>query len=430
MNDVPTSTYNILQVSTSDGNGGAENVAKQLAAKYREQGHNSWLAVGRKESHDPNVFQIDNENKAYRRFDGLAKRFLAHRLGRECFYFPGTAHILEQLPTKPDIIHCHNLHGDYFDLRELPNFNLETPIMLTLHDAWLLAGHCAHSFECNRWQMGCGKCPRLDIYPSMERDATAENIKKKHDIFSRCRLYVTSPSKWLLNKATHSILKEAIIDSQVIPNGINTSIFKPANKQKAKEELATKLTINKDDIILIFAANGIRNNVFKDYKTLRAAITKTQKTLNQNVVFIALGEDAPKEVIDGATIYFVPFEKDPVQVAKYYQAADVYLHAAHAEVWGLTIGEALACGVPVVATAVGGIPEQVKDGINGYLVAHEDSDEMAKCVVHLVNNNELRETMSKNATTLIQQNFTIDMQVSRYLKFYDKIIQHGKHIYK
>ena len=422
--------YNILQVSTSDGNGGSESVTKQLAVKYRELGHNSWIAVGRKESNDPNIFKIDNDNQKYRRFDGIAKRFLAHRLGRECFYFPGTSHMLDLLPTKPDIIHCHNLHGDYFDLRELPHFSLETPVILTLHDAWLLAGHCAHSFDCERWKSGCGNCPRLDIYPPLERDATAENIKKKHEIFSRCRLYITSPAKWIVDKAMQSILQEAVIEAQVIPNGINTTIYKPTDKQRAKAELSNKVPINKDDAVLLFAANGIRNNIFKDYKTLRDAIPKIQKGINRRVVFIALGEDAPSEQIDGATIYFVPFEKDPVQVAKYYQAADVYLHAAHAEVWNLTIGEALACGTPVVATAVGGIPEQIQDGVNGYLVAHKDSNEMAKCTIHLLTNDNTREEMGKNASTIIQNNFTIDIQVDRYLKFYEKIIQHDKHIYK
>jgi glycosyltransferase involved in cell wall biosynthesis len=74
----------------------------------------------------------------------------------------------------------------------------------------------------------------------------------------------------------------------------------------------------------------------------------------------ALGENAPAEDVGGAELRFVPYQKDPETVARCYQAADVYVHAACAEVWGLTITEALACGTPVVATAVGGIPEQVK----------------------------------------------------------------------
>ena len=82
--------------------------------------------------------------------------------------------------------------------------------------------------------------------------------------------------------------------------------------------------------------------------------------VRQKVVFIALGEDASPERSGQAEVRFVPYKEDPGAVARYYQAADIYIHAARAEVWGLTITEALACGTPVVATAVGGIPEQVK----------------------------------------------------------------------
>src|SRR5690606_33473914 len=59
------------------------------------------------------------------------------------------------------------------------------------------------------------------------------------------------------------------------------------------------------------------------------------------------------------SIRFVGYQSEPRIVACFYQAADLYLHAAKADTFPTTILEALACGLPVVATAVGGIPEQV-----------------------------------------------------------------------
>jgi hypothetical protein len=56
--------------------------------------------------------------------------------------------------------------------------------MLTLHDAWLLSGHCAHSFDCQRWKTGCGECPDLDVYPASPRDATACNWRRKREILA------------------------------------------------------------------------------------------------------------------------------------------------------------------------------------------------------------------------------------------------------
>jgi len=66
------------------------------------------------------------------------------------------------------------------------------------------------------------------------------------------------------------------------------------------------------------------------------------------------------ERIGQAEVKFVPYQSSPEDVAKYYQIADVYVHAARADTFPNTVLEALACGAPVVATAVGGIPEQIK----------------------------------------------------------------------
>ena len=79
-------------------------------------------------------------------------------LGREDFNHPGTWRLLDLTTGRPDIVHCHNLHGKYFDLTVLPWLSAKSTTVLTLHDSWLLSGHCAHSFDCARWIVGCGHC--------------------------------------------------------------------------------------------------------------------------------------------------------------------------------------------------------------------------------------------------------------------------------
>ena len=65
---------------------------------------------------------------------------------------------------------------------------------------------------------------------------------------------------------------------------------------------------------------------------MRDAVTLVAKRLRgKELIFIALGEDGSDEVIDGATIHFVSFEKSAETVARYFQAADVYVHAAKAD---------------------------------------------------------------------------------------------------
>jgi len=454
----------ILQVNTRDAGGGAEHVVRNLFEAYRAAGHRSHLAVGYKRSRDPDVSRIDHGTEgpmlrrlAWRVFQGLqpfygrvpgvrracrAAHDLAsaerrcHRIsGLEDFDYPGSRRIDAAAPFEPDLIHMHNLHGSYFDLRALPAISRRFPTVLTLHDAWLLSGHCAHSFDCNRWETGCGSCPDLTIYPAVAGDATAENWTRKRDIFLRSRLHVATPCRWLMDRVRRSMLAPAIVSSRVIPYGIDLTTFRPRDRRAARDRLGLPL----DADILLFAANGIRRNAFKDYATLRATIERLGAwRRDRRLLLIALGEQAHQEQIGSATVTFVPFTRDAARVASYYQAADVYLHAARADTFPNTVLEALACGCCVVATAVGGIGEQVKSldvahaaagavrytpgFATGVLVEGANAEAMAGAAGMLLDDEALRCALKANATADAGRRFGLDRQVRDYLDWYREIL--------
>src|SRR5205823_12310089 len=105
----------------------------------------------------------------------------------------------------------------------------------------------------------------------------------------------------------------------------------------------------------------------------------------------------PEERLGNALIRFVPFENDAKIVARYYQAADVYLHAARADTFPNAVLEALACGTPVVATGVGGIPEQIVNDQTGPIVAPGDAAAMANATVQLLRDSLMRMHFAENA---------------------------------
>jgi glycosyltransferase involved in cell wall biosynthesis len=178
--------------------------------------------------------------------------------------------------------------------------------VLTLHDAWLLAGHCAHSFNCERWKTGCGNCQDLSIYPGIRLDATAYNWRRKAEIYRKSRLHVVTPCRWLMDKVEQSMQKLGIVASKVIPNGVDLKVFHPADQAKTREELRLPHGAK----ILLFAANGIRTNIWKDYETLRSTLAKIAETRSK-VLCIALGEAAPPGRIADVEIQFIPYQKDP-----------------------------------------------------------------------------------------------------------------------
>lgn len=446
----------ILQINSSDISGGAQRVAWNLFEAYRERGYRSYLAVGYKRSRDPNIFPFSHQaEKSWSSFCGSLHSHLQRldgngRLSRiarklampqalrdtlrgiEDFHFPGTWDILNLPPVYPDILHCHNLHIGYFDLRALPWLSQQVPTILTLHDAWLLSGHCAHSFSCERWRIGCGECPDLSIYPDIRRDATAFNWEQKRQIFSKSRLYVAAPSRWLMEKVEQSILGLATEARRVIPNGVNVSLFQPANKRTVREELK----IEPRRQVLLFVANGFRGNGTKSLGMLKSALSRISvRSHNTKLLLIALGETGVAEAVGQAEMRFVPYQDAPEHVARYYQAADLYVHAAKVDTFPNTILEALASGTPVVATAVGGIPEQVKglkienDPTNrydlneatGFLVPPNNPAAFAHCVERLLEDETLRNHLGLNAADDARQRFDLNKQVEEYLQWYGEI---------
>ena len=65
--------------------------------------------------------------------------------------FPASHRVLELPPRPPDVLHLHNLHGGYFDLRVLPELSARQPTVVTMHDEWLYTGHCAYTLDSERW---------------------------------------------------------------------------------------------------------------------------------------------------------------------------------------------------------------------------------------------------------------------------------------
>lgn len=451
----------VVQVNTKDDRGEeAVRVAWALHWAYRRSGVEARMAVGRKFSIDQDVFEIPNDEFKSRyakalldiscrtqllnyHFRGMWRlsriiKWLAEpryywniRQGVEELHYPGTWHLLDLHTEKPDIMHCHNLWG-YFDLRALLWLSQKLPVVLTLHDCWLLTGHCQDPLDCEGWKTGCGRCPYLGRIPypikkdtPIKKDATRYNWRQKQKILSGSRLYVASPSRWLMDKVKQSLLAEVMVESRVIPYGVDLSAFYPADKQVAKQKLKIKPSAK----VILSTTIPAQKNIWEDYRTTRETLKELSTRLpEEEILVIAFLEPGPNEIELGASerfgkieIHFLFYPKNPNIAAGYYQAADVYVHTASAANFPLAILEAIACGVPVIAASVGGIPEQIEDGINGFLTPREDISALTLCLRRLLTDENLCRRMSKEALEIAAAKFSLQREAEDYLNWYEEL---------
>jgi len=152
----------------------------------------------------------------------------------------------------------------------------------------------------------------------------------------------------------------------------------------------------------------------------RAIQAVGDKANHRPLRFIAIGGHAPLGQARTGNIDFLPHRDS---LAECYQASDAYLHAAKADTFPTTVLEALACGKPVVATSVGGIPEQIIDGQTGFLAPAGDADSLACHLLRLLKEPGCCSRMGEAAAIDAKERFTLTRMVTNYAALYAEALE-------
>jgi len=181
----------------------------------------------------------------------------------------------------------------------------------------------------------------------------------------------------------------------VIPNGIDLERFRGLSVEDARQ----KLRINVGEEIILCVAH-LRTE--KGHEYLIEAMEKVIAISLQSRLFI-VGRDFQRgkiqklalgKKIDQKVVFtgFIP----PDEIPEYMVAADVFVLPSLSEGFPNVLLEAMAAGLPIVATNVGGIPEIVTDGENGFLVESRNSQQLAEKILLLLKNENIRKRFSGN----------------------------------
>ena len=205
---------------------------------------------------------------------------------------------------------------------------------------------------------------------------------------------------------------------KVIYNGVDTKIFKPS----AGNRHACSLP---DNSIVIGAVGSLRKE--KGFDILIEAMPEVLKNY-PDAFFVIAGEgkernELEKMALDLKVNPSIRFLGERQDISNIIPMFDIACSSSRTENFPLSILEYMACAKPVVATKVGGVPEMVKDGFNGITVDTESPEALAKAIVYLINNKELRKTISTDARKTVEENFTVEKMVQNYKDFFREILK-------
>lgn len=203
---------------------------------------------------------------------------------------------------------------------------------------------------------------------------------------------------------------------EVIYNGVDHKLFVPKSKPEVTKNIPT-----------VVAAARIFE--LKDILTMIRSCAVVKKTI-PNVQYLVYGDnDAVPEYTKecnrlieelGITANFklAGYHSKPHEL---FCEGDISILTSISEGFPYTVIESMSCGIPVVATDVGGVSEAL-DSSTGFICKPKDFEEIASRVVELLQNDELRMKMGRNAREKVINNFTIDKFIKGYEYAYDRII--------
>lgn len=288
----------------------------------------------------------------------------------------------------PDIVHLHNVHGYYLHAETLFAYLRvhRIPTLWTLHDCWALTGHCSHFVRanCERLYTGCYACPLRKEYPSsLLLDHSKKNWLWKREAFSGMQnLTVVSPSIWLDSIIARSYVQDA--PRKVIPNGVDISLFRPGRDASVR----ARFGVADGQILLLAVASP-----FDARKGFDDMIALSKRLLGiAQIVMVGL---SPKQLrVLPPNVHGMPRTDGPEALVKLYGVADCLVNPTYEDTYPTVNMEAIACGTPVAAYAVGGCVEQIAEGV-GRAVPCGDVDALASAARELAAQKDARGAMCR-----------------------------------
>jgi glycosyltransferase involved in cell wall biosynthesis len=417
---------NVLHISTSDIRGGAALAAYSLhQAMVKRQDFTSSMLVRYKESQDPTVVKIRLSTSLMQRVRRSLGRELVNRdkerysqpLSKVELFSDDRGAWTESVVANVsgfDVIQLHWI-CDFLNYRRFfKDVPKEVPLVWRLSDMNPLTGGCHYAGDCARFEKACGCCPMLES--QREHDWSRAIWKRKKAALGQLsseRLHIVALNRWMADQVRRSSLLGRF-ECSVIPNGVNFEEFRPIQPTVARDALG----IPGARRVVAFVADSV-SNVRKGFPLLVEALNSLGT--RRNLFLLAVGQAS--QLLPTS---FPSLQVGHVLSASFlrlvYSAADVFVIPSLEDNQPNTVLEAMACGTPVAGFKVGGIPEIVEEGRTGLLSPRGSVRELARSIEFLLDHDQERAAMALHARRRVEEVFSRDVQVQKYLDLYSGLV--------
>ena len=389
-----------------------------LSKSLRQNGYDAKMLVAKKAFDDPNISQLGASvfsklDPALIKLENFLslQRLLTLSFG-EIFSHPWY--------KEADIIHFQLPHAiPFLNLLMVPRISQEKKMVWTVHDPWLVSGHCVYPMGCERWKIGCGKCPDLSINFALKSDATAFNWKMKKNAIKKSSIHLVVASQWMQDLITQSPITSHL-PSSIIPFGIDNNVFYP----KDKAECRKKLNITEDAYVL--SCRWVSSNPFKGVKYIERALALLAFDKPVYIITFDAGSQGT-ELKDRYHFIDLGWVIDQKIVAEALSASDIFLMPSTAEAFGLMAIESMACGTPVIVfegTALPGVIHAPRGG----LAVPRDSEKLAEAIRLFLADPERREMLSREGLNIVNKEYKIESYINKHMDLYRTLLSKSSNI--
>ncbi|WP_075982109.1 N-acetyl-alpha-D-glucosaminyl L-malate synthase BshA [Bacillus massilinigeriensis] len=231
---------------------------------------------------------------------------------------------------------------------------------------------------------------------------------------------VTAVSNSLIAQTYDLIKPDKLIEP--IFNFVDERVYKRVDAQHLKEEFE----ISDEEKVVVHVSN------FRTVKRVTDVVHAFNKISQQIPAKLLLIGDGPEMSVVCNLIDELGLREKVLLLGRQesledlYSISDLMLLLSEKESFGLVALEAMACGVPCIGTNIGGIPEVIEDGYNGYLCPLGDIDTISRKALSILENDEKLQEMSSNSIKIVHERFLADMIVSQYEEIYLRLFNGEK----